>query len=1086
VSPSHARSRPSLLVALALASCACASSSSFTRFAPPATGLRPRLVVQKAQRGSLVQSVFSGDGRVLAVSTYGEVRVLEAATGTLLASFPGRSIIRGISLSGDGKRLAIFDWNRATVHDVESGALLFELRGGRVTYEAGGTLGRTGRFLAIPRDDEAIELWDLDDGKLASRIGWDGASPVVTSFEGTRLAAANGAKVMVVDLTTGTTEVITARGEVRIVSISSDAQRIAAQVDEVLEVFDVGGARIGELPVAWAGALLGPSTVVRSEDGHRIFDPATGAELGRAPRINADHVTLSLSPDGRMLVELPNNAGEPASLALVDLTTMRAVVTEAPRAASGSSVAFDPKGELVAVGLGTELVVYERATGRVRLRVPGLSGSGEGVLAFDATGARLAVASSEGTRVLSLSKDAAMPVRSISEPALAVGFAGDRVLAFGAEGASSIGVSTGSVERRSERVTRGGVVVASGASLVRWGTSGIEVVELASGRVRSVSSVEARVVAVTADGQRIAVREEEAVAVLDPDGARISTITPVPTGLAALAFSPDGRSLALGGDAEIIVVSLDGTSRTSYRYGSWESGVFGATAIAFSADAKRVAIAVVIDGSIRVFDVEHPEAPPRVLIGHGGIVDGIAFSPDGRTLASHADDGAVKLWDPSAGAERATFVSFGADDWVVVAADGRFDGTPAAMQRLRWVRGFEALPLEALSDQLFTPRLFAQLFGTEPSNATPSTMAALEAAIAHAPGVSLTKTAEPSPDTVELVVTGTDRGGGVAELRLFHNGKRVGDDTRGMKRAGVRATFTVVLVSGDNRFTALATSTDGVESAPAELTLVRAAPTASARLHLVVVGINDYKNARYSLNYGRPDATAFAKTLEARAAKLFSKIEVHAIFDASATRSAIEEALAKVQASARPEDVFVFYFAGHGVMSEATTAEPAEFYLVPSDVTQLYGADAVLREKAISARGLRERIASIAAQKQLVVLDACQAGGAVETFAMRGAAEEKALFQLARAAGVVVLAATGSEQLAAEVAPLGHGVFTYALLKGLEGAADGGTSPDGKVTVKELEAFLADEVPALTEKYRGTAQWPQSWAKGQDFPLGLR
>lgn len=52
-------------------------------------------------------------------------------------------------------------------------------------------------------------------------------------------------------------------------------------------------------------------------------------------------------------------------------------------------------------------------------------------------------------------------------------------------------------------------------------------------------------------------------------------------------------------------------------------------------------------------------------------------------------------------------------------------------------------------------------------------------------------------------------------------------------------------------------------------------------------------------------------------------------------------------------------------------------------------------------------------------------------------------------------------------------VFTYALLKAWSGEADG---------VKELEAYINDQVPELTKLYRGKRQDPNSWTRGQDFP----
>lgn len=60
--------------------------------------------------------------------------------------------------------------------------------------------------------------------------------------------------------------------------------------------------------------------------------------------------------------------------------------------------------------------------------------------------------------------------------------------------------------------------------------------------------------------------------------------------------------------------------------------------------------------------------------------------------------------------------------------------------------------------------------------------------------------------------------------------------------------------------------------------------------------------------------------------------------------------------------------------------------------------------------------------------------------------------------------------------------FTYALLERLKCQADGGQK-DFKITVSELKAFLEDRVPTLTEKYKGTAQYPTGYNRGQDFPI---
>lgn len=64
-------------------------------------------------------------------------------------------------------------------------------------------------------------------------------------------------------------------------------------------------------------------------------------------------------------------------------------------------------------------------------------------------------------------------------------------------------------------------------------------------------------------------------------------------------------------------------------------------------------------------------------------------------------------------------------------------------------------------------------------------------------------------------------------------------------------------------------------------------------------------------------------------------------------------------------------------------------------------------------------------------------------------------------------------------------VPSYALLQALKEDADGGNPPDGKITAQRSSP-TSTKVPELTKLYRGKRQDPNSWTRGQDFPIAIR
>jgi tricorn protease-like protein len=119
----------------------------------------------------------------------------------------------------------------------------------------------------------------------------------------------------------------------------------------------------------------------------------------------------------------------------------------------------------------------------------------------------------------------------------------------------------------------------------------------------------------------------------------------------ALAWSPDGRLVAAGnGNGLLKVWDAQTFQEVLSIKRETAQNIYG---LAFSRDGRGLAMCDRSSPNFSLLDLATGQ-PMRTFIGHSDRVYALAYSPDGRFLASGGEDGIIKIWDPASGRELRT------------------------------------------------------------------------------------------------------------------------------------------------------------------------------------------------------------------------------------------------------------------------------------------------------------------------------------------------------------------------------------------------------------------------------------------------
>jgi WD40 repeat protein len=523
---------------------------------------------------------FSGEARLVAAGS-DELSVWETATGKVRASWPQPSWVTAIAFPPAGDLLA-------TGHDdavvrlwcMASNRMLQEFRGHELAVSAL-AFSPDGTRLATAGEDRVIRLWDVAAGRqVGSLVGHTDRIPALAwRPDGRRIVSAGW------DTTARVWDVATCEpiillnshaGLVHTLAFSPDGSRLAcADSDNAVHVWDAEHHRT--LTVL-RDPLAGPSRL----------RPGAGASglSAEEPKVRC----LAFSPDGQRLA---SGGGE----RVIHLWDAR----QGPDSEQGTDphlartcLAVSPDGRrLASLGMGTALRVWDTATGQPVLELEGAPVLRAFAASPDGRWFAGSVASEGGAN---------LPPGARNTLRLWQADTGRRQVALDGQAApiTSLAFSPESTLLASAS--------SQGSDVWLWRVPSGEPVLLIPGAAEGCS-------------------------------------------VQALAFHPNGRLLAAGGidylatsGADGVVAIWDIQERLMVK-----SRRGGSSALAFSPDGRRLAVAS-LGQAVRIWDVEDAHAAD--LIGHLDAVTCLAFSPDGRLLATGSDDRTVRLWDADSGLPR--------------------------------------------------------------------------------------------------------------------------------------------------------------------------------------------------------------------------------------------------------------------------------------------------------------------------------------------------------------------------------------------------------------------------------------------------